>query len=222
MSPCSAVRSTQCSARWRPNSRSRMTRSTLRILTLSTGIALASSAAAVEKLPYTVVEQIGDSKRGDMELRQYDTHIVASIAVDGDAKDAGNRGFRALFDYIDGNNDTDTNISMTAPVLQSRQGARWRVSFVMPVASTAQTLPAPAADDVDILVVPPTLMAATTYSGNWSRARYDDHELKLRAAISESPYSACGEPIWARYDPPFMPTFLRRNEVLIPVCAPTR
>jgi hypothetical protein len=26
-----------------------------------------------------------------------------------------------------------------------------------------------------------------------------------------------GEPVWARYDPPFMPWFLRRNEVLIPI-----
>jgi hypothetical protein len=28
---------------------------------------------------------------------------------------------------------------------------------------------------------------------------------------------AIGEAEWARYDPPFKPWFLRRNEVLIPV-----
>jgi hypothetical protein len=30
-------------------------------------------------------------------------------------------------------------------------------------------------------------------------------------------YTAAGKPIWARYDPPFMPWFMRRNEVLIPL-----
>jgi hypothetical protein len=28
---------------------------------------------------------------------------------------------------------------------------------------------------------------------------------------------ATGEPVWARYDPPFKPWFMRRNEILIPV-----
>ena len=27
--------------------------------------------------------------------------------------------------------------------------------------------------------------------------------------------TAVGEPIWARYDPPFMPWFLRTNEILV-------
>jgi hypothetical protein len=32
---------------------------------------------------------------------------------------------------------------------------------------------------------------------------------------------ATGEPVLARYNPPFMPSFMRRNEVLIPVTRPT-
>ncbi|MEI7881439.1 MAG: heme-binding protein [bacterium] len=27
---------------------------------------------------------------------------------------------------------------------------------------------------------------------------------------------AAGEPIWARYNPPFTPWFMRRNEILVP------
>ena len=31
---------------------------------------------------------------------------------------------------------------------------------------------------------------------------------------------ALAEPVWARYDPPFMPWFLRRNEILIEIREP--
>ena len=35
--------------------------------------------------------------------------------------------------------------------------------------------------------------------------------------IAKNYYNKSGAAIWARYNPPFMPWFLRRNEVLIPV-----
>jgi hypothetical protein len=30
-------------------------------------------------------------------------------------------------------------------------------------------------------------------------------------------YRVSGEPRWARYDPPWKPWFLRRNEVIVPI-----
>jgi len=35
------------------------------------------------------------------------------------------------------------------------------------------------------------------------------------AAMEKTGLRAVGEPVWARYDPPFMPWFLRTNEILI-------
>ena len=35
--------------------------------------------------------------------------------------------------------------------------------------------------------------------------------------ISSNGLKITGDPIWARYNPPFTPWFLRRNEILIPV-----
>jgi hypothetical protein len=35
-------------------------------------------------------------------------------------------------------------------------------------------------------------------------------------------YDPAGEDIFARYNPPFMPFFMRRNEVLIPVTTTDR
>ena len=60
-------------------------------------------------------------------------------------------------------------------------------------------------------------MAAIRYSGTWHRSRYDAHLARLLTWIENRGYRATGEPVWARYDPPFMPWFLRRNEVLIAV-----
>ena len=41
------------------------------------------------------------------------------------------------------------------------------------------------------------------------------HTLKGGARMAE--LTPVGDPIWARYNPPFTPWFLRRNEILIPV-----
>jgi hypothetical protein len=60
-------------------------------------------------------------------------------------------------------------------------------------------------------------MAALKYSGTWSRKRYKEKEALLIKMINERGLIQIGVPVWARYDPPFMPWFLRRNEVLIPV-----
>lgn len=35
--------------------------------------------------------------------------------------------------------------------------------------------------------------------------------------VEEEELEADGQPIWARYNPPFTPWFLRHNEIMIPV-----
>jgi hypothetical protein len=60
-------------------------------------------------------------------------------------------------------------------------------------------------------------MAAIRYSGTWSEAGYEENEALLEEFIEKRALIKAGEPVWARYDPPFMPWFLRRNEVLIPI-----
>lgn len=64
---------------------------------------------------------------------------------------------------------------------------------------------------------PERTVAVIRYSGFWSRSRYLDHERKLLAWMQERGLEAVGEPVWARYDPPFMPWFLRRNEIVVEV-----
>ena len=182
---------------------------------------------ALEQPKYTVIE-----KKGDFELRYYKSHIVAETFVEGDFDEAGNRGFQRLAGYIFGKNRTAQKISMTAPVSlevvsekiamtapvsqQSKDGM-WRITFLMPAEYILETLPAPLDSNVMLQEVPGALMAAMKYSGTWSQGRYEKKKAHLETLIRERALQIVGEPIFARYDPPFKPWFLRRNEVLIPV-----
>jgi hypothetical protein len=187
-------------------------------------------AMAVEEAPYRVVQ-----KEGAFELREYEPQILAEVVVDGDLEDAGNKAFNLLFRYISGENRGRAKIAMTAPVAQERTPEKitmtapvsqqsapggWAVSFMMPSSYTLETLPVPDNPAVVIRQVPARRVAAIRYSGTWSGARYRDHLARLEAWIRASGFVSSGEPVWARYDPPFMPWFLRRNEVLIPVAPP--
>jgi effector-binding domain-containing protein len=184
-------------------------------------------AVATEEVPYTVIEQ-----KGAFELRQYPPHIVAETTVEGAFDEVGNIGFRRLADYINGENRSKQSIAMTAPVRQEAQaekiamtapvgqvksGDSWRITFVMPSKYTLDTLPEPIDSRVTIEQEPGRKVAAVRYSGTWSRKSYEENRARLLAWIEERGFKQTAEPVWARYNPPFMPWFLRRNEILIPV-----
>ena len=187
----------------------------------------AKSAMAIEKAKYTVLE-----KEDNFEIRQYDSQIVAETYVEGGLKDAGNEGFRRLYEYISGDNRKKHSISMTAPVGQEadsqkiamtapvgqeKKDNRWRITFLMPAEYTMENLPEPADKRVKLVKESGRIMAAVKYSGTWSKEGYEKNKALLEEYIQKRGLVKTGEPVWARYDPPFMPWFLRRNEVLIPV-----
>lgn len=169
------------------------------------------------------------------EIRQYEPHILAETLVDSDFDSAGNKAFRRLFKYISGNNTTQQKVEMTSPVAQEqasekidmtspvgqqRDKDRWAVSFMMPAAYSLETLPEPKDPKVVLRQVPARYIAAVRYSGVWSEKAYLRHKSELQAWIVDSGRRVVGEPVWARYDPPFMPWFLRRNEILVPIAEP--
>ena len=190
-------------------------------------LVIVNSATAIEKAKYTVVE-----KEDDFELRQYEARIVAETYVEGSLKDSGNDGFRRLYNYITGDNKKKQSISMTAPVgqeagsekiamtapvNQEKKDSQWRITFLMPAEYTLETLPQPTDERVTLLEETGRLMAAVRYSGTWSEASYQKHKSLLEEYIQKRGWTQKGAAVWARYDPPFMPWFLRRNEVLIPI-----
>jgi hypothetical protein len=108
-------------------------------------------------------------------------------------------------------------ITMAAPVNQEKVGDKWRITFLMPSKYTMETLPLPLDSRVELKEVPGPLMASLRYSGTWSGERYEKKLAQLLELIKARGFGPVGEPVFARYNPPFMPWFLRRNEVLIPV-----
>ena len=182
---------------------------------------------AVEEAPYKVVE-----KNKSFEIRDYAPHVLAETIVEGDLEGAGNKAFSKLFRYISGENRSHNKVAMTAPVSQEKAGEKikmtapvgqqrvqekWAVSFMMPASYTMETLPAPEDSTVTLRQVPARRVAAVRYSGFWSEKSYHKHKSELESWIRKKGLTITGVPVWARYNPPFTPWFMRRNEILIQV-----
>lgn len=184
---------------------------------------------ATEEAPYTLVE-----KDNAFEIRNYAPHILAETVVEGTFEEAGTIAFDRLFRYISGDNKSRDRVAMTAPVSQQPTGEKikmtapvgqqavqqgWAVSFMMPATYTLETLPQPKDSQVSLRQVSVRLMAVVRYSGSWCEKAYLRNKRELESWIVQRGLTIMGDPVWARYNPPFTPWFLRRNEILIPVGA---
>ena len=87
-----------------------------------------TNAFAIESPKYTVIY-----KDEIVEYRQYESYLVAETFVDNSAsyRGASNEGFMRLFRYITGNNSSQSNIEMTAPVQQT--AASEEIAMTAPV-----------------------------------------------------------------------------------------
>jgi len=184
-------------------------------------------AFTADETKYTVISQTQN-----FELRDYPSQIVAETEVAASLEDAGNKAFRRLFNYISGDNRAQEKISMTSPVTQEASSEKiamtspvaqqsttggQMVSFMMPESYTMDTIPVPDDPNVKVRQIPARRMACVQYSGGWSEKRYLEYLQELEAWIADNDFQVLGKPIWARYNPPFTPWFMRRNEILIPV-----
>lgn len=190
---------------------------------------------ATEEPKYTVLNQVDD-----FELRRYDPQIVAQTWVSGGQKQAGNRGFRILADYIFGNNtapsgesskismtspvkmqpqradsDKSQKIAMTSPVAMQEQDGKWRVRFVMPSKYTMQTLPTPNNAEVSIIEVPMQTYGVIKFSGLTGEQKVAEKTQALKNWMQGQNLKIIGDAEMARYNPPWTLPFMRRNEVMI-------
>jgi hypothetical protein len=178
---------------------------------------------AIEEPKYTVVRH-----DAGFEIREYAPYLVAEVLVPGPAERAGNQGFRILAGYIFGKNTGERRIAMTAPVIQTRAPTKipmtapvmqtavhgeFLVQFTMPGNYTLASLPEPTDPRVALRQVPGGRYAVIRYSGTWSERNYQRHLEELEREVQAAGLRTTGAPIYARYNPPFVPWFMRRNEI---------
>lgn len=202
---------------------------------------IASRANATEQPSYTASQQ-----SGPIEVRQYGSMVAAEVSVAGDRETASSAGFRALAGYIFGGNSgkksiamtapvvqaqaqgqnqgqnqaKGQSIAMTAPVMQSGDGKEWTVRFIMPKAMTMQNLPTPNNPQVKLVPLKPASFAAIRFSGSARETDIQRQTKLLQDYMSARSLKATGPASLARYDPPWTPAMMRRNEIMIPIANP--
>ena len=167
----------------------------------------------------------------NIEIRQYKPAIIAEVEVSGTRKEAINKGFKLLANYIFGNNTTQssismtapvqqadsTKISMTAPVTQIQNEKSWLVRFFMPSEYTIQTLPKPNNKLIKIKQFPEKKYAVIRFSGFSTPSKLESNTIKLKNFIAKNNLETSSEPIYSFYNPPWTLPFLRRNEIMIKI-----
>lgn len=177
---------------------------------------------------------------GAFEIRDYPALVVAETTRGGERREALSAGFGPLARYIFAKERggekiamtapvtqqrpqqqieaTSETIAMTAPVIQSPSGeGAWSVRFIMPSGYKLDALPEPGSAEVRLLEIPAQRRAAVRFSGSTSDAALAEQEAALRAWMAARGLTPRGPAVYAYYNDPFTPGFLRRNEVLIDV-----
>ena len=207
----------------RPNNCARFGVSAIAALGNLILLAFPVTSQATEEPDFKIVQKLDD-----IEVREYAAYTVAEVVVPGPAADAGNTAFPILAGYIFGKNKGERKFAMTAPVTQVAEPVKlemtapvtqtavtggFRVQFVLPKGVTQATAPEPLDTRVTLRDIAPSRLAVIRYSGFWSDSNYNEHLAKLQTALRAANLSWVGEAVYSRYNAPFTPWFLRRNEI---------
>merc|ERR1719163_376416 len=160
-----------------------------------------------ESAAYTVVRA-----DGQFEVRDYpDTAVAYTLSGGG----RGNSGFRSLFSYISGANEEDEKIPMTTPVFMQDIDGSEMMAFVMPGDMDFEDVPEPSASNVYTKEIEAARWATYTYSG-WANDRSNRRALEaLQGWLSVVEYDEDQAPMYAQFDSPWIPGWMRRNEVML-------
>lgn len=190
-----------------------------RILTIIAILIASPVWAEYERPSYNVV-----LKEDGLEIRDYASAVVVETQVFTSRRDAAGEAFRSLFNYISGNNAASLEIPMTSPVTQTPVGKgpdnvsdNWAIRFFLPSSLSMEDIPKPLQQDVNIVTLAAQRFASVSFKGTQNDKMVAKYTARLREFISQNGYGVSGEPVYGFYDPPFVPWFLRDNEILLPI-----
>ena len=170
-------------------------------------------------------------KDGNIELRSYVPYIKAEVdVVESSYKNAINQGFNILASYIFGQNRSSETIAMTSPVevsqsekiamtkpvIVSGEGS-YTVAFIMPSEYTFDTLPVPNNPRIRMKQLEMHTVAVIRFSGYFRNQSIEQAKEELLSWLQKQGLEVEGDFIVAGYNPPWVPGFLARNEVMIRV-----
>lgn len=168
---------------------------------------VSTSRAATETPDYKVIRT-----EDKFEIRDYPALTIATTPMNDDGM---NGGFRQLFRFISGKNESAEKIEMTAPVLISTAKDTTSMSFIMPKKALEKGVPRPTGDSVVLGKVDAARFAVLRFDGSRTAGNEKAAIAKLTAWLEAQKLTGKGTPTFAYYDPPWTPVFMRRNEVMI-------
>jgi len=153
-------------------------------------------------------------KDNDFEVREYPTLLVVETPTVR-ASDGTDGSFMRLFRYITGSNQQGQKIAMTTPVFMSEQEANPTMAFVLPKDYQVSNAPLPKDANVKISEIKSGLFAVLRFEGGRSLKNEYAATARLNQWLEAQHLKSTGKPIFAYFDPPWTPPFLRRNEVMV-------
>lgn len=163
------------------------------------------------------------------ELRRYPQTVLVETTASNQRV-----AFRRLFRYISGANQGNESISMTAPVetqagesismttpVRSEQtetdAETLRMAFYLPSEYSPETAPQPTDSDVSLVTEPQKTVAVEQFSWYAFEWRVARRTQKLLSKLDREGIEAVSDAYLLRYNDPWTPPFMRRNEVVVEI-----
>jgi len=89
------------------------------------------------------------------------------------------------------------------------------MAFVLPAKWSSEQAPAPLDSSLGLEKIPASRFAVLRFRGARSAAKESQTLALLKTWIAEKGLGAVESPVFGYFDPPWTPSFLRRNEVML-------
>jgi hypothetical protein len=162
--------------------------------------------AGYDTAPYQVVRA-----DGKFALRNYPALVWVETPMQGSSDES----FMRLFRFIGGDNAAKQKIAMTTPVYMAGENTNVMMAFVMPKNMSASSAPKPNDANLSVCEIRGGQFAVLRFSGGRNSKNETAALAKLNTWLARQKLKSEGGPIYGYFDPPWTPTFFRRNEVML-------